>query len=152
RGVVQTCAAHSFEVVDGHRARAIRPDHQIDTADRDVAGGDDPSRPARQDLLADRLRRHRTAWVAGEPASARATMTVPPRLLNVLTVDRHMSSGRSMPATSAMPAAAFGPSPIALSTISVVTSELPGTPAPADDATTVVSTIVRIVPIVSGSP
>ena len=51
-----------------------------------------------------------------------------------------------MPATSAMPAEAFGPSPMAFSTISVVTSELPGTPAPADEATIVVSTIVAIWP------
>ena len=46
-----------------------------------------------------------------------------------------MSIGRSMPATSAIPAEAFAPSPIAFSTIIVVTSELPGTPAPADEAT-----------------
>src|SRR4030095_14744473 len=119
-------------------------DHQVDRADRDVAGTHGSAGVVGEDLLADCLRHHRGAGSAtGVCPAARATTTVPTRLLNVLTVDRHMSSGRSIPATSAMPAAALGPRPIALSTISVVTSELPGTPAPADEATMVVSTIVR---------
>jgi len=46
----------------------------------------------------------------------------------------------------------FGPRPIALSTISVVTSELLGTPAPAADATIVVSMMVASVSTLRSTP
>jgi len=102
----------------------------------------------RENLLADRLRRH--VWLVASDErstrtrspSARATTAVPTRLLNVFTAVRHMSSGRSIPAIRAIPAQAFEPSPMAFSTIRVVTNELPGMPARADEATIVVTTIV----------
>ena len=87
-----------------------------------------------------------TAAVVAPTRSVRATHAAPTRLLIVFTAERHMSSGRSMAATSAIPAAARGPSPIAFSTMSVVTSELPGTPAPANAAIVAIRTIVIIAP------
>src|SRR5262249_29523145 len=126
-------AAHPLEVVDRHRRRGVGSDDEIDGADGEVAGAHIAAGPRRQDPFGDRPARH--------SRSVRAIQAAPARLPKVLTAVRHMSSGRSIPATSAIPALARGPSPIAFSTISVVTSELPGTPAPANAATTDVTTI-----------
>src|SRR5258708_1766818 len=64
----------------------------------------------------------------------------------------HIWRGGSTPETSARPAAARGPGPIGLSTTSVVTSELPATPAPANAAIVDVSTIVTNWDGPSGTP
>src|SRR4029079_16145012 len=139
-------AIHLLEVVDRHRRRRISADHEVDVAYRDVTRADSAARFRRENLLADRLPAH-----ASRP-SLRATHAAPIRFPIVFTAERHMSSGRSTAVTSAMPAAARGPSPIALSTICVVMSELPGTPAPANAATVDMSTMVSIMPPPTGTP
>ena len=93
-----------------------------------------------ENLLTDGLRDHERRG----SFSLRATTDAPTRLPIVFTVLRHMSSGRSTPTTSAIPSAACGPSPMAFSTINVVTRELPGTPGPAKAATVDARTIVSI--------
>src|SRR6185437_11945544 len=169
RRIEQSCAVHAPEVVDRHRRRRVGAEHEIDGAIDDVAGDRIDAGFCREDFLADRLgtRHESTGSVAGTSiassliaptsdvcvaASLRAIHVAPTRLLNVFTALRHMSSGRSTDATSAIPAAARGPRPIASNTIKVVTSELPGTPAPANAATLDTSTIVTRAPAVGCIP
>src|SRR6185437_3142626 len=143
--------------------RGVGAKHPVHAADDRIARAGIAAGFRRQDLLRDRFRRHLQrsepplrggalrplAWPRTSVVSIHAA---PARLPTVLTNDRHMSSGRSTPATSAMPAAARGPRPIAVSTATVVTSELPGTPAPANAAAVAVTTIVTSCSGPSGTP
>src|SRR5205085_1919235 len=99
------------EVIECHRARGVCPNDEIDVAHDDVSCTRVATRFRRQNLLADRLAVH--------ARSVRAIHAAPTRLPIVFTVVRHMSNGRSTAATSAIAAAARGPSPIALRTMSV---------------------------------
>src|SRR5689334_25411296 len=94
----------------------------------------------------------RSPFPVPRPPRDPSTAIAPTRLLIVFTSDRHMSSGRSTAATNAMPAAACAPRPIASRTMRVVTSELPGTPAPANAAAVDARTIESIAPGPSSSP
>src|SRR5262245_60266456 len=109
RRIEESSTTHLLEVVDRHRRRRIGADHEIDVAHNDLTGARRASRLRRNDLLADSLPAHATR------PSLRATHAAPMRFPIVFTAERHISSGRSIAVTSAMPAAARGPSPIAFS-------------------------------------
>lgn len=70
----------------------------------------------------------------------------------VLFLDEPTSGARTKLVTHDSAAAALGPRPMAFSTMSVVTSELPGTPAPANAAAVEVRAMVIIWPAPSSSP
>src|SRR6185437_6595462 len=122
RRIEQPVALHAAEVIDRHWRRRVGAEHQIDGAVDDVPCGCVDARLGRQDLFADRpgARHESSGSVAGTSStwvtsitssfdsaapSLRAIHVAPTKLLNVFTALRHMSSGRSTDATSAMPAA-----------------------------------------------
>lgn len=72
--IEQRLPAHLFEIVDRHRTRAVRADHAVDTADRDLSGAHRMPAMRRQNLLADGLRRH--AWLVA--SVDRSTLTCSP--------------------------------------------------------------------------
>lgn len=87
--IEQRLPAHLFEIVDRHRTRAVRADHAVDTADRDLSGAHRMPAMRRQNLLADGLGH---AWLVASvernirirSPAARASTTVPTRLLDRL--------------------------------------------------------------------